>query len=237
MSLVPGWQVDQPGRRADAIVDGRFWREHLAPGAGTPLAGTGSWHACCPSLARPETRSLHLGESASAEASPLTHRGLQTAPVCSPAGIRLLHLGASCKGKHSVVRQPRGEKGQFFLRRSAPWGEHTLCDGPSAAAVQQDSCSGCLQLGVSALDSATHSGTVSSSLRIHVASIYSAAPRNTTHSTLCVPHSSPYEALTVVSAFWRRGRYSARECNLPTGMLPVIGTNGIQMDIYLTSKA
>lgn len=79
MSLPPGRQLDQPGRRADALADGRSGREHLAPDAGTHLGKAGSWHAClpgCASLGSGAGPVLHLGELALAEAGPLTHRGV-----------------------------------------------------------------------------------------------------------------------------------------------------------------
>lgn len=196
---------------------------HTSEGQALGTPAPPAWHALSPEA----SPVLHLGESASAEASPLTHRGL---PTSAP-----LHLGVSCKGKHSVVKSHRGEKGQFSRSRSAPCMEHTRCDGPSPAAGQQDSASGCLQLGVSALESATHSGSFFSSLLI-----YSAPPRcqarNATHSILCEVPSSPYEAFAVAPAFWKREQYPVMVCNLPAGTLPIIGTNGIQTCIYLTSK-
>lgn len=48
MSLAPALQLDQPGRTADAIADGRSGREHLASGTGTHLRRADSWHAALP---------------------------------------------------------------------------------------------------------------------------------------------------------------------------------------------
>ena len=93
-SLLPGLQLDQSRRIADATADGRSGREHLALGAGPHLRGAGSWHTAHPAwhtLGLEAGPVLHLGE-VSAEAGLLTHRG----PLTPLQATALMQALAHC---------------------------------------------------------------------------------------------------------------------------------------------
>lgn len=142
-SLLPGLQLGQSRRIADAIADGRSGREHLALGTGTHLRGAGSWHTARPAwhtLGLEAGPVLHLGK-VSAEAGLLIHRG----PLTPLQGTALMQASVHCisashKGKHLMIHAqvtPMRERSVHSEKVGSLHGAHFVMSPPQLLCIRK----------------------------------------------------------------------------------------------------